>query len=137
MPLIAVFDTNILISATGWKGSPFQCIELSRAGTVQGITCAEILLEFAEKLETKLAFPKEQADEAVADVLSFLRVVRIEGKIQGVARDPDDDKVLECAVAGAANYIVSGDKDLLTLGSYAGIGIVRASEFLKITVAVP
>jgi len=49
-----------------------------------------------------------------------------------VTRDPSDNMFLGCAVEGRAEYIVSGDKDLLTLGSYQGIRIVRATEFLRI-----
>jgi hypothetical protein len=72
---VAVFDTNILLSATGWKGKPFQCIELARTGMVEGLTCREILDELAEKLETKLAMPPEdiaatrQADPALEGIV--------------------------------------------------------------------
>lgn len=46
--------------------------------------------------------------------------------------DPDDNRVLECAVAAGSRYIVSGDRDLLNLGSYAGIPILRVSDFLAL-----
>jgi uncharacterized protein len=39
-----VFDTNILLSGLGWKGKPFQCVELARAGVVDGVTCRELLV---------------------------------------------------------------------------------------------
>jgi len=56
---IAVFDTNVLLSAVGWKGKPFQCLELARAGIVDGVTCREVRDELAEKLQTKLSFSVE------------------------------------------------------------------------------
>ena len=75
MRKVAVFDTNILFSAVGWKGKPFVCLELARAGAVDGVTCRELLDELAEKLQSKLSFTQEQTLDTVADLLTFLRVV--------------------------------------------------------------
>jgi hypothetical protein len=75
MRKIAVFDTNILFSGVGWKGKPFLCLELARAGVVDGVTCRELLDELAEKLQSKLSFTPEQTLDTVADLLTFLRVV--------------------------------------------------------------
>ena len=54
------------------------------------------------------------------------------GPAPGVCRDPDDDYLLGCAVAGAADYLVTGDEDLLAVGRYQGLAIVTAREFLAI-----
>jgi putative PIN family toxin of toxin-antitoxin system len=130
---VAVFDTNILFSAVGWKGKPFECVELARARTVEGVTCQELLDELAEKLETKLSFSPEQVVETLADLMTFLRVVSIPGVLKAVLADPDDDKVLECAEVGGASHIVTGDRrHLLPMGSYMGIPIVTAADFLTI-----
>ena len=75
MRQVAVFDTNILFSAMGWQGKPFQCVELARSGVVEGVTCREILDELAEKLQTKLAFSAQQALDAVADLLDSSREI--------------------------------------------------------------
>jgi len=130
--LTVVFDTNILFSATGWRGKPFACVEQARVGKIHAITCVELMEELAEKLELKLGFSAEQSAETLADYLSFLRVVRIPKLLMAVPRDPDDNAVVECAIEGQANFIVSGDKDLLDLKDFRGIEIVRASEFLDI-----
>lgn len=131
MRAVAVFDTNVLFSGVGWKGKPYQCLELARIGTVEGVTCREILDELAEKLPTKLSFPPEQALETVADLLSFLRLASIHGQMKAVPSDPDDDKVLECAVVAGATHVVTGDRrHLLPLGSFQGIQIVSPAEFL-------
>ena len=55
MRQVAVFDTNVLLSGVGWKGKPFQCLELARAGTVDRLICQEIASELAEKLKAKLS----------------------------------------------------------------------------------
>jgi putative PIN family toxin of toxin-antitoxin system len=131
--ITAVFDTNILFSATGWRGNPFKCVERARAGEIQAVTCPELIEELAEKLEGRLHFSAEQAAETLADYLGFLRVVRIPGVLDAVPRDPEDNMVLECAIEGQAQFIVSGDHDLLVLKEFRGIQIVRASDFLKVT----
>jgi putative PIN family toxin of toxin-antitoxin system len=130
--ITAVFDTNILFSATGWRGNPFQCVKRARAAEIQIVTCPELVEELARKLEMRLHFSPEQVAETLADYLSFLRVVQIPKVLNAVPRDPADNMVLECAVEGHAQYIVSGDNDLLVLKEFRGIEIVRASDFLKI-----
>jgi len=133
MRLIAVFDTNILLSGIGWQGRPYRCLELARSGVVVGLTCWELLDELAEKLQTKLNFPPSQVSDTIADLLGFLRMVTITGTLRVVNADPDDDKVLECAVVGGATHIVTGDRrHLLPLGSYRGIPIVTAAHFLEL-----
>ena len=89
--------------------------------------------ELAEKLQSKLSFTAEQSVETLADLLTFLRVVAITGQLKAVAADPDDDKVLECATKAGATHIVTGDRrHLLPLGSFQGVPIVTAAEFLKV-----
>src|SRR6266542_5476631 len=105
MPLVAVFDTNILFAAVGWQGKPFACLEMARAGKVGGVMCRELLEEMAEKLEIKLSFAPEQIVETLADLMTFLRVVSILGVLKAVVADPDDDKVLECAEVAGATHI--------------------------------
>ena len=133
---IVVFDTNILFSAIGWKGRPFQCLELARAGVLDGVTCRELLAEFTEKLEAKLCFTSQQATDTVIDLLTFLRVVPITGKLNVVAFDPDDDKAIECAVVAGATHLVTGDRrHLLPLRSFRNVQIVTAADFLAYVAA--
>ena len=137
MAITAVFDTNILFSATAWRGNPFQCVERARTGEVQAVTCPELMEELAEKLESKLGFSPEQSVETLADYLGFLRMVSIPKLLDAVPRDPDDNMVLECAIEGKAQYIVTGDKDLLVWKTFRDIQIVRASDFLKVSPKTP
>jgi predicted nucleic acid-binding protein len=60
------------------------------------------------------------------------RLVHPSQVIDAVPDDPDDNRILECATAAQSNYIVTGDKDLLRLGSYGGIEIIQVAEFLKL-----
>ena len=130
---VAVYDTNVLLSALGWRGCPYQCLEYARHGSVEGVTCREILAELDGKLRTKFGFSSSQATEAVVGFLSFLRVVKITGRLKVVIADPDDDKILECAVVGGASHVVTGDRrHLLPLGAYQGISIVTPAEFVAL-----
>ena len=63
-------------------------------------------------------------------MLPFVETIRVRRRLAVVCRDPDDDKFLECAVAGRAKYLVTGDRDLRELGSFRGITILTAGEFL-------
>lgn len=67
----------------------------------------------------------------MAEILSFSQLIKIDNSLRFVNEDPDDDKVLECAVASGASYIVSGDHHLLELQSYSEIPIIRAADFLE------
>lgn len=138
MPPVVVFDTNILFSAIGWRGRPYECLEHARARRVSGITCQELLDELTAKLRAKLAFTDEQLAETLADLLGFLELVALPNTLHGISADPDDDKVFECAVVGGATHIVSGDRrHVLPLGSYQGILIVSAADFLASVAPLP
>jgi len=119
------------MSAMIWKGKPLECLELARSGVTDGLTCREILDELADKLDVKLSIPPEDIAATMADLMTFLPLVSISGTLKAVPADPDDDKIVECAVEGKATHIVTGDRrHLLPLRSYEGIAIVTAAEFL-------
>lgn len=138
MAFVVVFDTNILISALlSLHGAPFRCLALARFGRVESVTCDPILDEFTEKLQTKFGYTPAQAQAAATEIRQFSRLVTITQRLQVVAADPKDDKIIECAVGGGATHIVTGDRrHLLPLGSYQGIAIVSATELLRL-VATP
>jgi predicted nucleic acid-binding protein len=80
-----------------------------------------------------LNFSDTQVTDTIADLLTCLRVVTITNTLKVLSTDPDDDKVLECAMVGGATHIVTGDRrHLLPLGSYPGIPIVSATNFLAL-----
>lgn len=64
--------------------------------------------------------------------MSFARLVKIPRTLEAVPRDPDDNAVIECAIADKATYVISGDRDLLDLKQFQNFEIVHASEFLDI-----
>jgi len=133
MQYVAVFDTNILLSALlSSNGNPFRCVALAKIRQVESVTCQEILAEFAEKLLLKFKFSDEMTQAAVDEVRNFSRLVEISATLKAVPADSDDDMVVECAVVGGATHIVTGDKHLLTLKAYESIAIVKATEFVAL-----
>ena len=128
----AVYDTNIWVSALRRQGNPFRCALLAAMGFVVSVTCDELLDELCRVLTQKFGMPFANVNRYIAVIRSFSEVVAITGQLRVVADDPDDDKVVECAIVGKADYIVTGDRHLLALGQYSGISIVKATQFLNI-----
>jgi putative PIN family toxin of toxin-antitoxin system len=128
---IVVFDTNILISATlSQRSNPYRCLQLAKDGLIQSVTCREILDEFQEKLLSKFDYSPQDAQSTTDQVLDYSQLVNITNSLKGMCADPDDDMVLECGVVANANYIVTGDKYLLSLGDYQSIIILKATDFM-------
>ena len=128
---IVVFDTNILISATlSQRSNPYRCLQLAKDGLIQSVTCREILDEFQEKLLSKFDYSPQDAQSTTDQVLDYSQLVNITNSLKGMCADPDDDMVLECGVVANANYIVTGDKHLLSLGDYQSIMILKATDFM-------
>ena len=129
-PLHVIFDTNVLFSAIGWRGVPWQCVELARAGRVRAFTCEALMEELKDKLSAKLALTSAEVLAVTEDLLSFLHFLPNPDALPGVCRDTDDDWVLALAATAPADRIVSGDRDLLTLGAFIGIPILSPRDFL-------
>jgi putative PIN family toxin of toxin-antitoxin system len=128
-----VFDSNVIISAIGWKGKPRDCLMLARAGIVQGLTCWHILEEVRQKLIAKLGLFNDESTRYIDELTAFLEVIETTGSLQGICEDPKDAEVLECALVGAATHILTGDKrHLLPMKQFEGIPIVSPAEFLRI-----
>ena len=70
MPERVVFDTNVMVSGLLWRGKPYQCLLLARAGLVQAIYCREILAELSQKLEDKFGFSVNRIQAVLHDILS-------------------------------------------------------------------
>ena len=125
-----VLDTNIIISSVFWKGNPHEVVRRGILREYQLVTSAEILGEVANKLRTKFKFPEESIQELVDILLTHSHIVEPTAKFD-VVRDKSDNKVIECAFDGKADYIVTGDPDLLDLKGFKGTRIITAKEFLE------
>ncbi len=131
-----VLDTNILISAVLWSGSPSHVLRLAFEKRFQALTSEILLEEFRDviaraKFEPRLQRLAKTPDEIVDHLLDHLIIVDPAALDISIADDPDDDHVLACAVGGSAQYLVTGDPHLLRLSAYKEISIVTVNSFVE------
>ncbi len=127
-------DTNILVSAVIAEGNEFKLLELAKEGKIKLILSPAILLEFKNVISReKFGFSQKQIISILKQIISICEMVVPALKVDAIKDDPIDNMVLECAEAGKAEYIVSGDEHLLKLKEYKGIKIVTTQEILKKT----
>lgn len=123
-----VNDTVIWLSALYFSGKTVKIVNLIENKNIISVTSDFILQEFKGKL-VEFGTPPYAADGTVAYISSISEVVPLEGKDFGL-RDPADNQVLETAVVGSCNYLITRDKDLLSLGKYNQVQIVTPNQFL-------
>jgi uncharacterized protein len=126
-----LLDTNTAISGLIWQGFPGKLIDEAVSGRIQLISTDILLDELLEVLQRpkfkknleQLSVTAEDLFEGYASLVELVEPVDLK---DSVSRDRDDDNVLAAAIGGKADLIVSGDDDLLVLGNYKGITILRA-----------
>jgi uncharacterized protein len=106
-------------------------IDFGRNKKVLIFTSSLIIDEIAEKLKIKFNLTEEETNQILFDFSTFTSLVETPHRIKVIDDDPDDDKFIECAISSLSDFIVSGDKHLLTLKEYKGIKILKASDFLS------
>lgn len=121
-----VFDTNVFIAAALKGGFARDILEFAETtNLITILTSEEILLELRRKLLAKFDESESNVNFFIEKIRSITEVVKITEKISIITRDPQDNKILECALSGQANLIVSSDQDLLKLKVFKGIGIIH------------
>ncbi len=128
-----VLDTNIFISGIHWAGDSNKILYHLMNNKFQHITSQEIIKEITETLKD---FKKPLPDDQLAFWERFItmksEVVIPSESINIVNNDPDDNKIIEAAYYGDADYIITQDNHLLKINQYKGISILTPSEFLVI-----
>ena len=125
-----VLDTNVYISALMFGGLPGSLLDLALLQSFLPIISPALLDELDEKLRLKFAIGAEDAAIVRAKLENVAEIVKPDTALHVIEDDPDDNRVLECAVKGNTDYIVTGDRHLLKLGSYKAIPIVTVRQFL-------
>jgi uncharacterized protein len=120
-------------SALLFSGTASRLVPLWQSRRVVMLMSRAILEEYLRVLAyPKFRLTNEEINELMEEeILPFVETVRVRRRLSVVRRDPDDDKFLECAVGGRAECLVTGDRDLLDLGSYRRVKILTVSDFLE------
>jgi len=129
----AVIDTNVLISATFWPGKPKQLLNQVRRGKITFLTSEILLAELKEVLireDKPFKLSAEESERVLAVIRNLAEIIEPHSSVT-VCRDDADNRVLECALDGRADWIITGDRHLLELESFVGIEIATVANFLS------
>lgn len=122
--LRVVFDSNVYTSALIFGGPPRQVLELARRQEVVLVASNAIISETAKKLREKFSWPEHRVRQFVRATAKLAELHDSTRQISVVPDEPDN-RVLECAVAGQAHIVISGDNHLLRLKSYENVPIQK------------
>ncbi|MCX6891278.1 MAG: putative toxin-antitoxin system toxin component, PIN family [Verrucomicrobiota bacterium] len=128
-----VFDTNVVASASFWRGAPFDCLAAWAQGRCVAAVSSNLLAEYHETIEElRLDYADRNCVEWVEALTESAELVFPTDRATGATIDPDDEMILECALAAEVDFIVTGDrKHLLPLRHFSDIPIVSPAEFLR------
>lgn len=132
--LRVVFDTNTIISAIFWLAAPYEALQAVRHNKAVLLSTETLVAELADVLSRKkfithLSSLQTTPDQLISDYRAIIELVESASIPHDAVDDPDDVAVLACAVGGQADYIITGDDDLLRLKSYRNIPIWTARAF--------
>ncbi len=132
-----VLDTNVLVSGTFWIGKSFEVINSIELKSIKLILSKELIDEYNEVINREEIIDKIEnknliMNETIKKIISDAEIVEPKEKFDAVKEDPDDNIILECAVEGKADFIVSQDSHLLKLKEFQGIKIMTPDEFLEV-----
>ena len=126
-------DTNFLISATQWDYSvAHKLLKKLILSDAEIFTTQDILDETAEVLERDFEYNKNEVKNIIGKILLFAKQIKPKQKIDVIKDDPDDNKIIACAIESSSEYVITYDKHLLKLKEYKGIKIITPEEFNKI-----
>ena len=129
----AVFDTNVLIAAFLTEGICAKLLIRARRRDFDLVLCDGILQEFKRVLKKKFAASPHEMSEALIILSAAAQdILGQTDSIAPISRDSDDDLILACARDAIADYVVTGDEDLLVIKNYEGISILNPREFEKL-----
>jgi uncharacterized protein len=128
--LLLVFDTNVYVSAFVVPGSKSDlAFRLALRGAFDLAASEAILTELREKLASKFGLTESELSRVERTIRSAATIVEPETELD-VLDDEPDNRILECAVAVQASAIVTGDRHLLALRAYEGVGLMTVAELL-------
>ena len=129
--MIIVLDSNVIISAFITTSGTAKDVFLYCGERHRLVISRYIIAEVAEKLQHKLGFSSAEANEVTYFLETHFDSVEPAGEIAGFSRDPEDNPVIGLALSARADFLISGDKDLLVLKKIKGVKIISPAEFWR------
>lgn len=132
-----VLDTNVWLSGVFWEGEAYKLIRTIGSKEIEIVVTKKILVEIVEVLNKEAKFQRFVKDKKVAiedlvrTILSMSKLIVSKSKLNVIKEHSSDNKILESAVDGKVNYLVSYDKHLLKLKQYKKIKIFEPAEFFR------
>jgi putative PIN family toxin of toxin-antitoxin system len=127
-----VLDTNVIVSALVFGGVPRAVLDIVEEGQCELFYSEAIQNEVRRVLAEKFSWPSATLQKVLPVLWTMGELVTPRIVIRAVPDDPDDDRILECAFAAGASFVVSGDRHLLALRTYRSLSIVTPRQFLQI-----
>jgi putative PIN family toxin of toxin-antitoxin system len=130
--MIVVLDTNVIASATFWRGKPAHCLEAWALGKYDLAISHPILSEYEEIIDhLALRYPMKEPTDWLSAIKRADHLY-LPTPLSASTADPDDEMFVECAVSAQADWLVTGDKGhLLFLKKAGGVSIIAVSDFLR------
>ena len=127
-----VIDTNVVASAIFFGGRPAELLRMVVQHELSAVATNEIVDEYQATINYLLnKYEDRPLQLSIVPIFSAMEIIPVTSKIE-VCRDPDDNKFISCAIDGHCYYVVSGDKDLLSVGQYENVKIITVAEILKL-----
>jgi len=128
-----VIDTNVFVSGLTFKGKPREVLDLIWRGDIEACISFFILKELEETLKKDFSWDRDQIKYTVEKIKAKTILVQPKNRVSVIKENDDDNRILECAIEGRVQYLISGDrKHLLPLKEYQGAKILSPAEFLKL-----
>jgi putative PIN family toxin of toxin-antitoxin system len=129
---VVVLDTNIYVSSLFWHGNPYQIVQEALNNEILVFISDKIIEELKRVLKRDFGLLQSQINEAIDAVTMFTNLIKPEEEINILTEDQTDNRILECAAASKAEFIITGDNHLLKLKRFRNTRILKPEQFLKL-----
>ncbi len=128
-----VIDTNVFVSGLTFNGKPREILDLAWKEEIEVYISSFVLEELSDSLKEDFGWSKDEIMRVIKRIRTKTILIHPKTSLSVIKEKRDDNRILECAVEGKVDYLISGDKKhLLPLKKYQGVRILSPAEFLNL-----